>query len=80
MAAFYGGIRGNRGIATRCGTKSSGINAVVTGATIGAAVKVHTDAATGEEFVVVEVARGYFGNSDGKTLFRRTFHADGREV
>lgn len=43
MAQFYGDLQGNRGEATRMGTKSSGIRAHVRGWNVGARIHVKVD-------------------------------------
>lgn len=59
MAHFYASIEGNRGMATRCGTKSSGITGHVRGWTVGARVELSHEDGT-------DIARVYrTGGSNG---------------
>jgi hypothetical protein len=50
MAQFYGGIQGQRGEATRLGSKSSGMNAFVQGWNCGVKVVAYHDDDAGDTF------------------------------
>ena len=53
MSHFYASIEGNRGMATRCGTKNSGIQGHIRGWGIGARVCVDYDEKTDSDIVRV---------------------------
>ncbi len=66
MAQFYGDIQGNRGEATRMGTKESGISAHVRGWNVGARVIVaHED---GRDVVQVWATSGSHGREASKLI------------
>lgn len=56
MAHLYGAMKGSRGEATRCGTKSSGIRAHVRGWDVGIRSQVHHD--LDHDQALAEVTRG----------------------
>ena len=68
MAQFYADIQGNRGMATRMGTKSSGINGHIRGWHIGARVWVSHNEETGEDEVTIELTSGSAGHNSDKRL------------
>ena len=53
MSQFYASIQGNRGMATRQGTKNSGISGHIRGWQVGAEVRCYHDEETGLDTVVV---------------------------
>ena len=61
MAQFYASIQGNRGQATRMGTKNSGIDGHIRGWHIGARVTVNHDEKTGKDIVRVYKTLGSSG-------------------
>lgn len=71
MAHFYGGVHGNRGIATRLGTKDSGLNAFANGWNIGVDVRLRHCKETDEDVVSVTLTNG--SNSGGRDKFLGRF-------
>ena len=67
MAQFYGSIQGNRGEATRMGTKSSGIEGHIRGWDIGARVHCHVND-KGQDVVSVSITKGSNGYGRGLCL------------
>lgn len=68
MAHFYGTLKGGRGKSTRCGTKSSGMEAVA--ATWGGAVRVTIDhREDGKDIAIVELIK-WKGAGVNAVLFR----------
>ena len=63
MSHFYSQIKGHRGEATRCGTKSSGIRANATGWDIGGTCKVHFNPQLGTDVVEFYLTDGSNGRS-----------------
>lgn len=57
MAHFYASIQGNRGEATRIGTKNSGIEGHIRGWNIGAEVRCHVNA-KGQDVVEIWLTGG----------------------
>ena len=53
MGHFYGTVRGNRGEASRMGSKLSGMYAHIRGWSIGVAVELYHDTRTGHDVVQV---------------------------
>ena len=53
MAHFRATIEGNRGMASRCGTKNSGIQATINGWNIGCTVNIHYDHRRNKDVVTV---------------------------
>ena len=62
MSQFYASIQGNRGEATRCGSKNSGIEGHIRGWSIGARVKGYTDS-QGRDHIIVIKTGGSNGHS-----------------
>lgn len=60
MSHFYDSIQGNRGEATRCGTKDSGMTAHIRGWNIGVAVSLYVDS-KGRDVVQVYRTTGSSG-------------------
>jgi hypothetical protein len=58
MSHFYASIQGNRGEATRCGTKGSGIEGHIRGWNSGIAVEGHHDALSGCDVFRVYLSGG----------------------
>jgi len=58
MAQFYADIQGNRGEATRMGTKASGIEGHIRGWSVGARVVIQYNPATGKDDVFVYKTSG----------------------
>ena len=63
MAQFYADIQGNRGEATRMGTKASGMDSHIRGWHTGAKVVCHYDEDTGKDIVRVYKTGGSSGRS-----------------
>ena len=63
MSHFYAGIQGNRGEATRGGSKDSGISGHIRGWSIGARVAIYHNEETGKD--IVQVYRTGGSNHDG---------------
>ena len=63
MAQFYAEIQGNRGEATRMGSKSSGINGHIRGWHVGAKVSCYYDEESDRDIVRVHQTRGSSGYS-----------------
>lgn len=72
MGHFYGGVHGNRGEATRLGTKNSGLKAFANGWDIGVDVKLRYDKEKDEDVVYVTLTSGSAGNASSKSLGRFT--------
>ena len=62
MSRFYASIQGNRGVATRCGSRNSGITGHIRGWYIGARVEVIEDE-EGEDLVRVYKTGGSCGRN-----------------
>lgn len=75
MAHFYGGIQGNRGEATRLGTKSSGLNGFLNGWNIGINVNLNYDEEEDTDIVSVYLTHGstHGNRSDGLSKHIGTF-------
>jgi hypothetical protein len=67
MAQYYADIQGNRGQATRMGTKSSGMEGHIRGWDIGARVSMYHNA-RGEDAVCITLTSGSNGAKPGRTL------------
>jgi hypothetical protein len=67
MAQFYASIKGNRGEATRMGSKQSGITGHIRGWDVGANVTCWTDK-DGRDMVTVRITGGSNGNGISKCL------------
>ena len=63
MSHFYSHIRGNKGPATRCGTKSSGITATATGWDIGGIVSTSFNQQLQTDVVTFTLTTGSNGHS-----------------
>ena len=63
MSHYYSRIKGHRGEATRCGTRSSGITANATGWDIGGTCKVHFNPQLGTDVVEFFLTNGSNGHS-----------------
>lgn len=57
MSHFYGRLQGARGLATRCGTKDSGMRAEATGWSIGGIVTAFVDV-NGDDVINIAITRG----------------------
>ena len=68
MAQYYADIQGNRGMATRMGTKKSGLSGHIRGWHIGARVYVGFNNETGEDEVTVSLTSGSGGTGRFKDL------------
>lgn len=68
MAQFYADIQGNRGEATRMGTKSSGIDGHIRGWNVGARVEMRYNKKTGEDECLVYLTSGSSGRKSSKCL------------
>ena len=66
MAQFYASIQGNRGEATRMGTKSSGIYGHIRGWDIGAEINMMYDEKTDSDICQITVTGG--SNAPGKIV------------
>lgn len=58
MAHFYAGIQGNRGRATRLGTRSSGIDGFVNGWDTGVSIRASYDHETGKDEIHLYATHG----------------------
>lgn len=58
MSHFYGGVRGNSGLANRLGTARSGISAFAQGWNIGGKVKCYYDRKLKRDIVVFTITMG----------------------
>jgi hypothetical protein len=68
MAHFYASIQGNRGEATRCGSKTSGLTSTVSGWDIGVEVTLEYDANLGTDIVHIYATEGSNGCSRKRIL------------
>ena len=68
MAQFYADIQGNRGMATRMGTKKSGLDGHIRGWYIGARVFMRFNEETKEDEVTVDLTNGSSGCHSSKRL------------
>jgi len=62
MAYFYSTIRGNRGQASRCGSKSSGLSATANSYTVGAEVHLEYSDTLDADVVTIYSTRGSNGS------------------
>lgn len=67
MSRFYGSLQGNRGTATKCGSKNSGIVSHARGWNIGARVTCF-EGTDGKDWVTVNITGGSSNNSCLKSL------------
>lgn len=72
MAQFYAEIQGNRGAATRMGSKESGISGHIRGWDIGARVTMVYNKETGKDEVHIRLTSGSNGGKCGKCLGKYT--------
>lgn len=72
MAQYYANIQGNRGEATRMGTKSSGLSGHIRGWDIGAKVTMVWNKETGEDEVHIRLTSGSNNGKNGKCLGKFT--------
>ena len=63
MSQFYGTLQGNRGKASRCGSKSSGITTYATSGSGAVRVEVYEDS-TGREMTLVELVKWHGAGSN----------------
>jgi hypothetical protein len=68
MAQFYADIQGNRGVATRMGTKASGISGHVRGWNVGCRVWCYHDNEEGVDKVSIQLTSGSKGYKSPKCL------------
>ena len=68
MAQFYASIQGNRGEATRMGTKSSGIYGHIRGWDVGCSVIIRYDKKTGKDIVTVYKTGGSNGHHSNELI------------
>ena len=68
MAQFYADIQGNRGQATRMGTKKSGLDGHIRGWHIGAKVWMHYNTLTKEDEVTIDLTSGSSPGRGAKRL------------
>jgi hypothetical protein len=74
MAQYYADIQGNRGEATRMGTKNSGLSGHIRGWGVGARVTMRWNDKKEEDEVVIELTGGSTG---GRSVYLGTFtHRD----
>lgn len=71
MAHFYGEIRGNRGDATRMGSKDSGMFCHVRGWNFGVRVDMYVNE-EGEDAALIQLSPGSNGNGVFKTIGKFT--------
>ena len=79
MAHFYGTAQGNRGVATRCGTKNSGVHTVAAGHDGSIQVYVDHDHAAGVDRYMVTIEAWQGSGGQTKILAEGLLDA-GREV
>ena len=79
MSRFYGSLQGSRGVATRCGTKNSGIEAHVRGWDVGVRAIVNECNKCGGDQVQVYATGGSNGNSASDIELVYCPTCDGRE-
>ena len=75
MAQFYAQVQGNRGEATRMGTKQSGLHGHIRGWHIGARVECHHIA--GEDYITVFLTHGSANPGHAQCLGRFKVASDG---
>ena len=78
MAHFYAEIQGNRGAASRMGTKSSGMWSHTRGWNIGVDVRCGYDATKDKDFVDVYITNGSggYGSSDNAKYIGRFYDGE----
>lgn len=77
MAHYYSRIKGHRGEATRCGSKSSGITARADSYSIGARIEINWSAQLQSDVVTIYATTG--SSSSGSRIFSYTIQ-DGKRV
>ena len=70
MAHFYGKLQGSRGEATRCGTKSSGVETVAASWQGSVVVRLHHDESRDQDIATVELRPWDGGKGISKLLFK----------
>ena len=68
MAQFYANIKGNRGEATRMGTKNSGMRGHIRGWNIGGRVEMHHNTETNTDQVSIYLTTGSIGSGSDQLL------------
>lgn len=68
MAQFYADIQGNRGMATRMGTKKSGLDGHIRGWHIGARVWMSYNEQTKEDECIIDLTSGSYRAGHSKRL------------
>lgn len=68
MSQFYAEVQGNRGAASRMGTKASGMWAHVRGWHVGVRVSCWHDSATGEDVIEIRKTGGSSGADQNEPL------------
>ena len=77
MAHYYSRIKGHRGEATRCGSKSSGITARADSYSVGARIEINWSAQFQSDVVTIYATTG--SSSNGSRIFSYTIQ-DGKRV
>lgn len=77
MAHYYSRIKGHRGEATRCGSKSSGITARADSYSVGARIEINWSAELQSDVVTIYATTG--SSSNGSRIFSYTIQ-DGKRV
>lgn len=77
MAHYYSRIKGHRGAATRCGSKSSGITARADSYSVGARIEINWSDKLQSDVVTIYATTG--SNSNGSRIFSYTIQ-DGKRV
>lgn len=73
LAHFYGTTQGNRGEATRCGSKSSGLVSSVNGWEIGGTIEISHDKDNDRDEVEIYITSG---SGNGSSLYVGKFYKD----
>lgn len=66
MSHFYGYLTGNRGTATRCGSKKSGIDAHIKSWDNDVRMSLHAHCGTGEDVLTIDIPKGLTVFINGK--------------
>lgn len=77
MAHYYSRIKGHRGEATRCGSKSSGITARADSYSVGARIEINWSDQLQSDVVTIYATTG--SSSNGSRIFSYTIQ-DGKRV
>jgi len=80
MAHFIGYVKGNRGEASRLGSKSSGMDATARGWNIGGSVWVGYDEERGEDFVDLQIDSGSNGSMGTVKRFKRVYASELKDL